>query len=117
MIEEKLRHALSELEALKIEKAKGKQGWAVWHSMEEKRLGRISMSVELLSEISDEEWKNVFGKIRVIQAIPDVFKGTIEYTCMGPMFDVCREFYTIPKYTIRLTKKEDGEFIVIFVKE
>jgi len=105
--EEKLRRALNELEALKIEKARGKQGWAIWHDMKEKRLGLVSVSIELFATMTDEEWNVAFKDVRILQAIPDVFKGTVEYWCSGPMFEVC-EAYSIPKYIIMCERTEDG---------
>lgn len=107
--EEMLNEALKELEELRMEKHRGKRGWEYWHNLPNKRLGILEVDVQFISEMSEEEWNMIFGKVRILQAVPDVFKGTVEYTCMGLMFEVC-EAYNIPKYTIEC--RLDGNEII-----
>jgi len=114
--EEQLQQALRELESLKIEKSKGKRGWAVFHNMRNKRLGRIEFPIELLCTLTDDEWNSIFNNMRVLQAIPDIFRNIVEYTCMGQMFDVCKEGYTIPLYFVEIDRSRDGMVVVSYEK-
>lgn len=106
--EEKLQQALCELEELKRDKAKGKQGWAVFHDIRNKRLGQLDVSIEFLVELSDSDWQMAFENVRVLRAMPDIFKGVVEYICMGPMFDVVKEGYSIPRYQIVMHRTTEG---------
>lgn len=112
--EQQLSDALKELELLRMEQRQGKNAWVAWHS-QSNRLGEIEVSVHLLAKISDKEWNTMFKNIRVLQAIPDIFKGSITYICSGPMFELYKEGFNVPKYTV-IVNQEDDTFTVSYEK-
>lgn len=76
-----------------------------------KRVGIFRVSVELIKHSGYQRMMQLFNdmKVFVIEAQPDIFFNSIQYTAISEQFDEVERGILIPEYDVRITTRFDEE--------
>ena len=84
---------------------------------EERRFGRLQVSMEFLKSAEDHEWALIFGDVRILRAEHVVVSDFMHYEACSPAFEPVEEGAMPPWYVVKATKQSDGLAVEIVRKD
>lgn len=81
-----------------------------------KRMGRFTLSWELLETDTDDAVLQLFAGVVVMRATDDLYKRSIEYLAVSPAFDLVPEGAQAPTYIAEYTQLPEGTEVVSWRK-
>lgn len=84
--------------------------------VQENRMGRFSITDDLLFSESETLMKIFFSKVLIVRC-EYIYSGIFKYTAFSNLFEPTDKQCEPPNYNIVFTKKDDGEIEVTTIKQ
>lgn len=80
------------------------------------RKGRFTVTCTFIEDTPDELLHQLFSRIIILRTTEKLWEDTLEYYAVSECFEPVTEGCTVPEYTAKFEKTEEGTYLIYWEK-